>query len=68
MRREEHLICYRSYPFQPEQQEGGALIMDLFRRGRGREGWGEKRGVVMKGRDEWEVLSAPHVFTMGSIS
>ena len=54
---EEHLICSRCPPFQPEQQqEGGALIMDLFRWGWGREGWGEKRGVGgRKGRDEWDI-------------
>ena len=58
MRREEHLICSRSHPFQPEQQqEGGALIMDLFRWGWDREGWREKRGDGggRKGRDEWDI-------------
>ena len=54
MGREEHLICSRSHPFQPEQQqEGGSLIMDLFRLG-----WREKRewgGGGRKGRDEWDI-------------
>ena len=50
MGREEHLIYSRSHPIQPEQQqEGGALIMDLFRWGWGRYGWGEKRGVAVEG-------------------
>ena len=55
MGREEHSMCFLSHPFQPEQQqEEGALIIDLFRCGWGREGWGEKRGrrVGRKGRDE----------------
>ena len=51
MGREEHLIGSRSHPFQPEQQqEGGALILDLFRWGWGREGWGEKAGGGVKER------------------
>ena len=58
MGREEHLICSRYHPFEPEQQqEGCALTMDLFRWGWGREGWGEE-GVGWggrKGKDECDI-------------
>ena len=51
MGREEHLIRSGSHPFQAEQQqEGGALVMDLFRWGWGREGWREKSGVAIEGK------------------
>ena len=52
-------ICYRSYLFQPEQQQlGGALIMDRL------DGDGDERvgrdervggGGGRKGRDEWDT-------------
>ena len=51
MGKEEHLMCSGSHLFQPEQQqEGCALIMDLFRWGWGRDGWGKKSGGWVEGR------------------